>query len=515
MRLLILILTCNAERHIEQALEDIPSEFRNASDVQILLIDDASSDATIEVARAYATRTGLRNIRLLKNQINQGYGGNQKVGYTYAIRERFDVVVMLHGDDRHTPKMLPQLLDPFAKDPQVGCVLGVRSGQRHSLLEGGMALYESIGNRILSAAQNRLAGVRLRAWQTGYRAYSARALSRIAFSLDTHDFHFDTEILLQLIQSGAKIVEVDLPTRHGSEVSHVGGLRYAKNALKASFKFMLQKHHLFYDVRFHPEIAMESVAGELRDPVYREKLDSLSPHSAVCSAESFVPNGSTVLDVGSASGYVAEELTRRKSCRVTGVDLLPASQVSSRIFRYEQIDLETEGERLSALIEEEDFDVILMLDLIEHVAAPERFLLHLSSLPYRRAPKFIFSTGNVGFVVIRLMLLLGHFNYGRKGILDVTHKRLFSVHTFKNLLEQTGFVTQRETYFPFPFRALGFSARLARLLEKVNVLLIRIRPRLFSYQVMLEAIPLTTPKATLEESLRSELESRLEPAAPR
>ncbi|HXV36227.1 MAG TPA: bifunctional glycosyltransferase/class I SAM-dependent methyltransferase [Myxococcota bacterium] len=515
MRLLIFVLSYDAERHIERVLEEIPPEFKNASNVQILLIDDASPDDTIGVARAYAMRTGLRNIRLLKNQINQGYGGNQKIGYTYAIRENFDVVVRLHAGDQFTPKVLQLLVEPFEKDLQVGCVLGARFGPRHSPLEGGMPLFKLVGDRILTATQNRLAGVRFSDWHTGYRAYSVRALSRIAFALDTNDFHFDTEILLQLIQSGSKFVEVDIPAHCGSGAWRAHGLRYAKNALKASAKFMLQKHQLFYDVRFHPDVAMSDFEGEPPEPVYRDKLDSLSPHSMVCSAASWVPDGSTVLDVGSASGYVAEELTRRKSCRVTGVDVLPASQVSSRIFRYERIDLEADEERLHALVDSGNFDVILMLDLIEHVAAPERFLLHLSSRPFRSAPKFIFSTGNVGFVVIRLMLLLGHFNYGRKGILDITHKRLFSVHTFRNLLEQTGFVTQREAYFPFPFRALGLSARTSRFLEKVNVLLIRIRPRLFSYQVMLEAIPLTTPQATLEESIRSEFGSRLDSAAPR
>ena len=113
------------------------------------------------------------------------------------------------------------------------------------------------------------------------------------------------------------------------------------------------------------------------------------------------------------------------------------------------------------------------------------------------------STANVAFVVVRIILLLGHFNYGQRGILDVTHKRLFSVHTFRNLLEQTGFLVQREIFIPFPFRSLGISARWAAFLERMNMLLIKVRPRLFAYQIMLEARPLTTPEATLEETIKT------------
>lgn len=505
MKLLIFILSYNAERHIESVFEDIPLQFKNSDNAQILLIDDASSDKTVEVAQAYAQRAGLKNVRLLKNKINQGYGGNQKVGYTYAIREGFDVVVMLHGDNQYTPKALPDLIEPFRKDRDMGCVLGVRFGRRYSPLSGGMPLYKFIGNRILTWMQNRFAGVRFSEWHTGYRAYAVKALSKIGFTLNTNDFHFDTEILLQLIKSGSKFIEINIPTHYGDEICRVNGINYARNVMKASFKFMLQKYYLFYDVRFHPEVVFGDISGEFSAPVYDEKMDFQSPHSIVCNSPTMVPNGAKVLDVGSSSGYVAQELTRRKGCQVTGVDMLPPSQVSNQIFRYEKINLETQEEQLIALVKNSDFDVILMLDLLEHVAMPEKFMLHLSSLPYKKAPHFICSTANVGFVVVRLMLLFGHFNYGQRGILDITHKRLFSAHTFRNLMEQTGFVIQKEVYIPFPFRVLGFSERMANIFEKLNLFFIKIRPRLFSYQIMLEAIPLTTPVVTLSETIRSEL----------
>jgi 2-polyprenyl-3-methyl-5-hydroxy-6-metoxy-1,4-benzoquinol methylase len=347
--------------------------------------------------------------------------------------------------------------------------------------------------------QNWLAGANLSEWHTGYRAYAVKSLARIGFALNTNDFHFDTEILLQLIKHKAKFVEINIPTHYGDEICHVNGINYAKNVIKASFKFFLQKYHLFYDVRFHPEVFLENEPAE--DPVYEQKLNFYSPHTYVCKSTDLIPEKSKVLDIGSSTGYVADELTKLKSCEVTGLDLLPPSKVPSRLFRYHQVNLETEETKVMNLLKNEAFDVILMLDLIEHLAKPEHFLLELASVPYQKIPKVFCSTANVGFIVIRLMLLFGHFNYGQKGILDITHKRLFSIHTFKNLLEQTGFVTQKEIYFPFPFQTLGFSEKMTRILEKINIFLIKIRPRLFSYQVMIVACPLAKPTVVLKEAL--------------
>ena len=504
MKLLIFILSYNAQRHITGVLEDIPAQHRNNADTEILIIDDASDDETVEVAREYAARVRLTNVRIFKNAVNQGYGGNQKVGYTYAIREGFDVVVMLHGDNQYTPKALPQLVAPIELDPSIGCVLGVRFGRRYSPRKGGMPAYKYVGNRILTALQNRLAGVHFSEWHTGYRAYSTRALAEIGFTLNTNDFHFDTEILLQLIKNGSKFVEVNIPTRYGDEICHVNGPRYAKDVLKASLRFMLQKYHLFYDVRFHPDVIFNRSAYDSIRPQYEAKIDLRTPHSVVCQDPSLVSLGANVLDIGCASGYVAEQLARNRQCRVTGVDLLPPSKVSSAMARYERIDLELHAERLVDLVRDGGFDVVLMLDVLEHLSVPERLLLQLSSVPYKKPTRFICSTANVAFVVVRMMLLLGHFNYGQRGILDITHKRLFSAHTFHNLLEQTGFLVQRQIPIPFPFRSLGFSERTARFLERVNMLLIRLRPRLFAYQIMLEALPLATPAATLEETMKSE-----------
>lgn len=503
MRTLIFIVSYNAEEHIAKVLRDIPDEFKNSPETEILLIDDASSDKTVEEARLFGERNKIGNLKVFKNVTNQGYGGNQKLGYRYAVQEGFDVVAMLHGDWQYTPLALPALLAPFREDAGVDCVLGTRFGREHSPLAGGMPFYKYVGNRILTKTQNRLAGADLREWHTGYRVYRTSALAKIAFELNTNEFHFDTEILLQLLARRSRIVEVDIPTRYGDETCHVDGLRYAKDVLKAVLKYRLQQYNLFYDVRYHPEVVQRRRPETASDIQYGHKFNSHSPHSSVAEGGRLVSRGSKVLDIGCSTGYICQRLAERSGCDVAGVDMLPAAMMKGCRFPYLQADLEGDLESLNSLIERMQPDVVLMLDVLEHLSSPELFLLNLYRRNYRKSPKFLFSTGNVAFFIVRFMLLAGFFNYGNKGILDVTHKRLFSLRTFKNLLEQTGFIITEKHYFPFPFRALNFPESLARPLEKVNMWLIGLWPGLFAYQAMYAAVSLKTPELVLRDTLNN------------
>ncbi len=504
MKLLIFILTYNHERYIADVLRDIPDRYKNSDDCEILIIDDTSADRTCQAAHKYAAQSGLKNLVVMRNAQNQGYGGNQKVGYRYAIEKGFDAVAMVHGDGQYTPKVLPELVEAFEKNPLSAGVLGVRFGKNHSPLKGGMPLYKFLGNQILTRVQNWFARTNLSEWHTGYRLYSVRALSMIAFELNTNDFHFDTEIILQLVDRKFPLIEFNIPTKYGDEVCHVNGLAYALNVIKASFCYWLQRYHLFYDIRYHPEfIFKRSEESNFSAQVYLEKFDSQSPHSLVCSDVRLVPEGSSVLDIGCSSGYVAAMLAAKRKCRVVGVDVLPASEVSDTLAEYHRIDLENEPEALSDVFDQNKFDVVLMLDVLEHLAMPELLLLRFYRQKYNSKPQFIFSTGNVAFFVVRLMLLFGYFNYGQKGILDITHKRLFSLRTFRNMMEQTGFIVKQARYFPFPFRALGFPEKLSVVLERVNLFLIKIAPALFSYQVMFVTDPISAPEKTLHESMQS------------
>ena len=196
-RVLIFIVAYNAERTIQDVVIRIPSSLA-AYEPEILIIDDSSPDQTFERAHDLE-RTGQSPFPLtvLHNPVNQGYGGNQKIGFSYAIQGGFDIVALVHGDGQYKPECLPNLLQPLVEE-KADAVFGSRMMTRFSALQGGMPLYKYVGNRILTWIQNFLLNTTLTEFHSGYRLYSVSALKRIPFERNTNDFHFDTEIIIQL-----------------------------------------------------------------------------------------------------------------------------------------------------------------------------------------------------------------------------------------------------------------------------------------------------------------------------
>lgn len=212
---------------IQQVLYRIPPELGKYLDVEILVIDDASQDQSFERALEVKTAGTLPfKLQVLANPVNQGYGGNQKLGYWYAIQNGFDFVALLHGDGQYAPEIMPELIKPLLSG-EADSVIGSRMLTPKAAVRGGMPLYKYIGNRILTWYQNKLTGTKLSEYHSGYRIYSIEALSNIPFELNTNDFHFDTEILIQLHLAGYCIKELPIPTYYGDEICHVNGLRYA------------------------------------------------------------------------------------------------------------------------------------------------------------------------------------------------------------------------------------------------------------------------------------------------
>ena len=179
-------------------------------------------------------------INVFYNPINQGYGGNQKIGYHYSIKEKFDFVVLLHGDGQYAPEELPKLLDCL-NHGKFDVVIGSRMIKKKNALKGGMPLYKLIGNIILTKIQNFLLKTKLSEYHTGYRIYSVKSLKKIPFHFNTNDFHFDTEILIQLVMNKERMKEVSIPTFYGNEICHVNGMKYAFNVLRVSLLASLQE----------------------------------------------------------------------------------------------------------------------------------------------------------------------------------------------------------------------------------------------------------------------------------
>jgi glycosyltransferase involved in cell wall biosynthesis len=477
----------NAEKTIESVCERIPHAIFETANTEILIIDDFSTDNTFERAQNIELDVGGRKLKplSLRNPVNLGYGGNQKVGYRYAIENNFDYVALVHGDGQYAPEMLPELYGGFEQD-DADVVFGSRMLVKGEALKGNMPFYKYAGNKILTTFQNKILGLSLSEFHTGYRLYSIAALKEIPFHLNTNDFHFDTEIIIQLSLSKQKIVEKHIPTFYGEEVCHVNGMQYAWDVVQASFTAYMMNLSLLYDLKY--DCKKESSEH------YEEKLDFDSTHSRVLAAVSGCKN---VLDIGCGPGHVLSEI-RSSDVHVTGVD---QHSPMLELDNFLQADLD---DGLPVGLDYSKFDAILMLDVIEHLKDPEQFMLDLHESGLRAGTKIIMTTGNIGFLMSRITHLFGAFNYGKRGILDITHHRLFTISSLKKLVRQTNFDVNDAHGIPVPYALVFGSNFFSTALSRLNSLACRVHKGLFSFQFMLilESRPSLT--TLLDDALRSQ-----------
>jgi glycosyltransferase involved in cell wall biosynthesis len=241
-RVVVVMPAYNAERTIEQTWREVI-----AHDIVslVIVVDDASQDATLEKARA------LPKVVAHAHPSNRGYGANQKTCYRLALEHGADIVVMVHPDYQYTPKLIPAMAGLVASGVYA-CVLGSRilGGQA---LAGGMPLWRYIPNRILTLAGNILLGTKVSEFHTGYRAYSRELLERLPLDVNSDDFVFDNEVLAETVWLGYQIGELSCPTRYAPDASSISfwrSVRYGFGCLATAMSFRLAKMGLKTDARF-------------------------------------------------------------------------------------------------------------------------------------------------------------------------------------------------------------------------------------------------------------------------
>jgi glycosyltransferase involved in cell wall biosynthesis len=232
----------NAAATIEKTYAEIPLEIVD----EILLVDDASEDNTVDIARNLGIRTFLHSS-------NQGYGANQKTCYKEALKLPADIFIMLHPDYQYTPKLIPALAAATASG-EYDMVLGSRI-LGGTALSGGMPIYKYIANRFLTLAENILTQAKLSEYHTGYRAFSRKLLQELPLLENSDDFLFDNQTIVQALYFGFKIGEISCPTKYCPEASSISfsrSVKYGFGVLRTAFEFRLQKLKLIRLPIFDP-----------------------------------------------------------------------------------------------------------------------------------------------------------------------------------------------------------------------------------------------------------------------
>ena len=230
-KVVVVLPAYNAERTLERTCAEIPPL---AAD-EILLVDDASRDRTVEVAR----RLGIPTV---VHAANRGYGANQKSCYRAALERGADIVVMLHPDYQYPPQLIPAMV-ALLRSGLYDVVLGSRILVRGAL-QGGMPLYKYAGNRLLTLFQNLVLGRKLSEYHTGFRAFRREVLESLPLEANDDGFVFDNQILCQAIYHGFSIGEISSPCRYFPEASSIGplsGLWYAAGVVRTALQFRLNR----------------------------------------------------------------------------------------------------------------------------------------------------------------------------------------------------------------------------------------------------------------------------------
>ncbi|MCX6556229.1 MAG: methyltransferase domain-containing protein [Candidatus Aminicenantes bacterium] len=447
-KILFFIAARNCGSTIEAVLASLPTAIGDHG-CETLVIDDDSIDGTFSRTANYRSRHPELHLTVLSNPEALGYGGTQKLGFHYAIEKDFSVVALLHGDSPATADSLGKMILPVLNDEADAVFAATKPSSFKP---------------------------------TGWRVYAVKTLKQIPFALNTDGSHFNKEIAIQLGLNESRIRKIPIPMVGSGEGWRANGLASAWNALKSSRR----AHFHRLNISFHRQFDIVKPGRH-----YPPKFDYLSSHTMAINE---VSAGACVLDIGSGAGHVGRELEKR-GCQVTGVDM--ATEAEEQLLqRFAQIDLNRDPLPYRA----DGFDFILLLDVLEHLdqTAQSRLLEEIRAGSKSRKPALIITLPNIAFLLIRLQLLLGKFNYGKRGILDISHRHFFTFKSARRFLKQAGYKIEKEKGIPLPFPQIIGNNMISGFLLRVNAGLIWFLPGIFSYQIFIKATPLPTEGQLLQ-----------------
>jgi glycosyltransferase involved in cell wall biosynthesis len=462
-RIGVLVVAYNAESTLEATLDRIPDDFRSRID-EIIIADDASGDNTAAAGVRWRHLNPGLATTVVRHLENRGYGGNQKAGYELAISRGLDIVVMLHADGQYAPELLPAMVEPIIEG-RADAVFGSRLLEPGAARRGGMPLYKYVGNRILTKIENRVLAAGLSEFHSGYRAYSVAALADIPFARNHDGFDFDTQIIVQLLHAGKRIVEIPIPTYYGDEICYVNGLNYARNVVTDVLEYRAARAG-FGTARW-VDLSAE----------YALKEEYGSSHALILERLRRAEPGLKILDVGCSSGLLSQAV-RDLGHYVVGIDLVEHAEVRARVDDFVRADLDDGLPDLGS----STFDVVIGADVIEHVRDPVALLAQMAAVAGPDG-RLLVSTPNFGHWYPRLRALTGTFDYDRRGILDEHHVRFFTRRGFLRVIGEARLALEELAFTGLPLGALGAQpSRATNVTKAIDRALVRARPTIFGYQ---------------------------------
>ena len=219
-KVVVVMPAYNAGRTLRLTYEELPKDSVNL----VILVDDGSTDATLEIARELG-------LEVFVHDRNYGYGANQKTCYTEALRAGADIVVMVHPDYQYDPTLVPQIIAPILAGG-ADVVLGSRLAGGGSAIQQGMPWWKYVANRCLTGVENAAFGLELSEFHTGYRAFSREVLETVNFRMNSDGFVFDQEIIAQVVAAQFRIAEIGVPVRYFAEASSASFLASCGYGLK-------------------------------------------------------------------------------------------------------------------------------------------------------------------------------------------------------------------------------------------------------------------------------------------
>ena len=452
----VLVVAHNAAGTLAGTLDRIPPGFRDRVD-ELFLLDDASADDTFPIAADWARRNRVMHATVLRHTKQLGCGGNRKAACRLAIEHGLDLVVLLPGDGRYAPESLPSLVRPLL-DGSADAVFGVPADNAGT---PGEKRITRLGDRALARLAERVLGSTPTGLRSGYRAYSTAALRDIPFEANSDGPDFDTQVVVQLVHEGKRILE--LPVQHGAP-KRASGPKYATGVLRALCEY--RRVTLGFGTSDWVPMSKDPTAkedsGTSHDALVAELTD-IAAHSKLTAAR--------VLDLGCGDGRFAER-ARALGHRVVGVDITESDGVRDRLNLFVRADLNA-GIPQQAHVAA-GYDVVVADDVLQHLVRPDRLLREINSV-LRPGGQVLIRVPNGVHWYVRLRFASGRFDYDRRGLLDADHLRFFTRRSLRRLLARAGYDVLGEQIGPL-------SSRTERLLA-------RALPNLFAHQLIVRLTP--------------------------